>query len=185
MHDGGDQARGAGNRHADEKPTVGLCGGGGSKIETGQPPGPADEKSEADNPTERLQTQSPPGRGVQSEPPHAPRIGQNRGRQSEGDDVGHRVELAAEVRRCSRHPGDSTVQPVEHHGPTDGTRRMVESFDGGLTRPAGGKCLHSAERRKKAVKTASKRADGKDTGQKRYAPLHGSARRFLHRVITG
>ena len=61
-----------------------------------------------------------PGPGVPADELHSPRVGEDGGRNPEADDVGQRIELAAEFARSVGHARDTAVQPVQNHGETDG-----------------------------------------------------------------
>ena len=56
----------------------------------------------------------------------APDIGKHAGRDAEGDDVGERVELLAEVAGGVGHAGDAAVDAIEEDGEADGERGAVE-----------------------------------------------------------
>ena len=56
----------------------------------------------------------------------APDDGQQAGRDAEGDDVGQRIELLAEVAGGVGHAGDAAVERVEGDGEEDGDGRPVK-----------------------------------------------------------
>src|SRR5581483_3029725 len=65
-------------------------------VEAREPARSADEEQEADDSTEVLDTIFDDGIARGDNLAHAPEIGEQAGRDAEGDDIGKRVELAAE-----------------------------------------------------------------------------------------
>ena len=95
-------------RQADE---IALVLRAGLDVEASQPHGRSRHEEKSRRPsdlTERLQS---------------PLERQDRGRDTERDHVGQRVELHAERARRAGHPRDPAVEHVEHEGETDEQRR--------------------------------------------------------------
>src|SRR5665213_360672 len=95
-------------------------------IESRQPHRPADQKQERQKFSRALQLIEHPGSERCPHECHAPYISQDRGRDSEADDVGQRIELAAELAGCVGHARDAPVKPVQQNCEPDRLRRYFE-----------------------------------------------------------
>ena len=108
---GRENARRRRARHTHE---IALVRRRGLNVESRQPQRRCGHEQEGRRPSEA------------TERAEAPRERQHGGRHPERDDVGHRVELHAELAGSPRHPRDAPVEHVEHDSDADERRGHLE-----------------------------------------------------------
>ena len=109
------------------------CGGPGFlglrvflDVEPRQPHGPANQQQESATRAPPFQLIEQARRKRPADKLHAPGVSQNGGRDPEADDIGKRIEFAAELASRVRQTRDAAVEPVHGRRNSDHFRRNLE-----------------------------------------------------------
>ena len=95
-------------------------------IEAGQAAGAGDHEHEGGDGAQLHQARAQLAVGQDGQQAESPHPGEHGGGHAEGDDVGQRVQLAAEVAGGAGHARDAPVEHVEDDGEADGAGGKVE-----------------------------------------------------------
>ena len=127
---GGQQARGRGNRHADKILASGRPGLRGcgivADVEARQPRCSAEQKQETDEGSGLHQVHVQLRIHRVGQKMESPDEGQQAGRHAEGDDVGQRIQLLAEIAGGVGHARNAPVERIEGNGEQNGDRGPVK-----------------------------------------------------------
>ena len=130
VDDGGQASGAAGDGHADEILAAGASGILGLRIELNvearQAAGSGGEKGKGDDGAELNQLVAQVGIERERQAEESPEPGENAGSDAEGDHVGQRIELLAEVAGGVGEARDGSVHAVKENRKADGEGRMIE-----------------------------------------------------------